>query len=123
MPRLLSAGWTVMGSSYRRLEVQLPQVFVEVQREAEACAVEVLRLEKQTAEKQAAFEDKETAAAKKLQDMRDKGPSDLDATEVPSLTLFLQQFWNDIPRDPDRVQAVRQLYQRRPRATSPTLVL
>jgi hypothetical protein len=116
-----------MGSSYRRLEVQLPQFFLEVQREAEACAVEVLRMEKQvlrmeeqTAEKQAAFEDTE---AKLLQKMRDAGPSDLGATEVPSLTLFLQQFWSDIQRDPDRVQAVRRSHQRRTRATSPTLAL
>ena len=65
---------------------------------------QVLRMEEQTAEKQAAFEDTE---AKLLQKMRDAGPSDLGATEVPSLTLFLQQFWSDIQRDLDRVQAVR----------------
>ena len=36
-----------MGSSYRRLEVQLPQFFREAQREAATCASEVLRMEEQ----------------------------------------------------------------------------
>jgi hypothetical protein len=96
-----------MTSSYRRLEVQLPQFFLEAQRQAEACVVEVLRKEKQTAAKQAAHHTKEADAAKMLREMRERGPSDLSAT-VPGLALFLEQYWSDIPRDDERVQAVRQ---------------
>ena len=97
----------VMGSSYRRLEVQLPQFFLQAQREAEACAVEVQDMEKEIAEKQRSFQQKETDAAELLREMCDAGRSDQSAT-VPGLALFLEQYWNDeIPRDPQRVQEVR----------------
>ena len=96
-----------MGSSYRRLEVQLPQFFLEVQRDAEKLAVEVLRVENQVAKRQVEYEQKEAAAVKLLLEMRETGLSD-DAATVPGLALFLEQYWsNNIPRDPERVQAVR----------------
>eukprot|EP01043_Picozoa_sp_COSAG02_P036463 COSAG02_NODE_2671_length_8285_cov_18.268752_1_plen_126_part_00 len=98
-----------MGSSYRRLEVQLPQFFLQAQREAEACAVEVQDMEKEIAEKQRSFQQKDDRAAKLLRDMCDAGASDQSAT-VPGLALFLEQYWSDeIPRDPERVQEVRWL--------------
>ena len=96
-----------MGSSYRRLEVQLPQFYRKVQREAEDACVEVLRMEQQVAEKQLVYEQKEATATAMLQKMRETGPSD-DAATVPGLAVFLEQYWsNNVPRAADRVQAVR----------------
>jgi hypothetical protein len=96
-----------MGSSYRRLEVQLPQFFREAQREAATCASEVLRMEEQVEEKRIVYEQKEADAASALREILDAGPSE-DAVTVPGLDLFLEQYWSDnIPRDADRVQAVR----------------
>lgn len=97
-----------MGSSYRRLEVQLPQFWLEEHADAEDTLASALRKQRDEGKALDEYNEKDRAVATILQALREKGPVGPSAT-VPGLAGFLESYWEDIQRAPANAAEVDQL--------------